>query len=56
MKSQPAPYKITEPELMLVYEIEEATERIRSENTTKVQKEMGSTTIAGFDFASMGTM
>ena len=56
LKSQPAPYKITEPEIMLVYEIEEATERIRSENTTKIQKEMGSTTIAGFDFASMGTM
>ena len=55
IKSQGESYKLTEDELMLVYEIEEATDRIRSDATTKVQKEMGTTTIAGFDFANMGT-
>lgn len=54
IKSQGETYKLMDDELMLVYEIEEATERIRSDATTKVQKEMGAITISGFDFTNMG--
>lgn len=47
--------QLTQADLDLVFETEEIIDHLRSAGTEKIQKEMGSTTIAFFDFASMGT-
>lgn len=53
--SMKVPVQLTQAELDMVYETEELIDKLRAEGSAKVQKEMGSTTIAFFDFANMGT-
>lgn len=52
----PTPVSLSEKEVLLTFELEETTERMKLDSANKLEKDTSSTTIAGFDFASMGRM
>lgn len=56
LASLTTPVTLTEQEVLLTYELEEATEKMKLESSTKPLSDSNTATIAGFDFASMGRM